>query len=806
MEAEKASSKRRGKRLSKACDPCHKSKRRCDGTSPCSNCYFASKPCTYTDSNGRPVPAPRTTNNPGQPSSYASPNNPASSFTLSQEAHAPPRKRRRQDEPSQPLAFSMEPALTRELTNLFLTHDHPALSIIHKPSFTNALSLNQVPLHLLYAMCAMAARHSKQPSLSGGRFSGQPFADEAIRLMFDDGIGEGTLIVPPTYQTAQALCILVIHEILGTKQKPRGKKETPHHYFPSLPVPGAHTSELPSFSRQERFRTLTLQLLQRLSVHAPEHPLLTPVPSPHYIELNIERECIRRVFWVMYVVDCMRGMYYKWEGNMLGGSGRGYSGLSSPSLVYPTIHSQPQPAVSLSGASGSAVASTSRQPLSNPYPVPLPSPVLPPGSSDWNMSLLMANGGIMGFSESDLRLRLPADETSFEMGVVHEMLPEYLHLAPTRAQSPSELAHMIRVLTIYSKVEWTLDYVADPLPHIRADARYMLSECEKLLHAWAESLPQELRFTDQNLNVQRSMLETSSNTGAWCFALTHALHASCVLALGVYNRFLEVESGKDNGPGSDVAMAEVKDVQWASEVFDSILDMLGERARNSILLGAVVWPIIRYTQREDKKVEQLLRDFEDFTGVRLDQVAGAKWTPGSPKLTEKISWQPDHKVESAASNADPAPIPRSTPGPASISNMLVNGHQGSASPKPSNMDPIGESICPNGVTSFRRSSTNIDAHRSEASNNFLPSLKSSGLLDWSNDSKSSSWNPPSVLNIPSVSGQPVYPLNDVPASNAVPTQARPQSSQAQATAQQPSSTADAPQAGGRVGLSWMMNG
>lgn len=47
------------KRLAKACDACHKSKRRCDGTAPCSNCFFASKPCTYTDSSGRAVPAPR---------------------------------------------------------------------------------------------------------------------------------------------------------------------------------------------------------------------------------------------------------------------------------------------------------------------------------------------------------------------------------------------------------------------------------------------------------------------------------------------------------------------------------------------------------------------------------------------------------------------------------------------------------------------------------------------------------------------------------------------------------------------------
>ena len=50
--------------LSKACDACHRSKRRCDGTAPCSNCFYASKNCSYTDSAGNPVPAPRQLEQP----------------------------------------------------------------------------------------------------------------------------------------------------------------------------------------------------------------------------------------------------------------------------------------------------------------------------------------------------------------------------------------------------------------------------------------------------------------------------------------------------------------------------------------------------------------------------------------------------------------------------------------------------------------------------------------------------------------------------------------------------------------------
>ncbi|KAK7435982.1 hypothetical protein VKT23_019389 [Stygiomarasmius scandens] len=780
MSVPSTSTKR--KRLSKACDGCHRSKRRCDGTNPCGNCYFASKVCTYTDSSGRPVPAPRTASTPQQSSvPYTQPNQFNSSL-VSQQDPSVPRKRRRPDEPG--LTFSLEPSLTRELTNLFLTHDHPALSIIHKPSFTNALSLNQVPLHLLYAMCAMAARHSKQPSLSTGRFAGSHFADEAVRLMFDDGNGEGRLIVPPTYQTAQALCILMIHEILRTQQKLQGKKEINRADTESIP----RTDQLP-LSREERFRNITLQLLQTLGAHAPEHPLLTPVPSQHYIEVSIERECIRRIFWVIYVVDCMRGIYYKWEGNMLGGSGRGYSGLGSPSSIYAT-HVKPSSSASAPGHSitGSStgydlLASTSREPMSNPYPAPPPPPVLPPGTSEWNMGLLIGNGGIMGFSEADLRLRLPADETSFEMGVVHEILPEYLHLAPTRAQSPSELAHMIRILTIYSKVEWTLEHIDDPLPQARNEARHMLSECEKLMHAWVESLPHELRFTDQNLSVQRSMLETSSNTGAWCFALTHVLHASSVLALGVYNRYVEMENEKSTD--RDVKV-EPKKAQWASGVFDAILEMLGERARNSIILGAVLWPMIRYVPHEDRKVQRLLEYFEDFTGVRMDQVAGATWAPGNLDTTETVSTL--HEQQST-SNSESTPLPTSTPGPASMSSILVNGHGGATAP---DSGTYNKNQGLKSIESCLSSPPRAESIQSSRQN-CLPSLKSSGLLEWSNGSDQN-WN----VSIPP--GHTPTPLPD--ASTSQSTQLRPHHSRPQTQ----SSGVDGTQMGGRVGLSWMMNG
>ncbi|KAH9847276.1 hypothetical protein C2E23DRAFT_521339, partial [Lenzites betulinus] len=173
------------KRLSKACDACHKSKRRCDGTAPCANCYYASKNCTYTDAAGRPVPAPRNPN-PERPITAAittiSPASEPLPWAEQATADAPPSapqngierdptsKRSRRGQPgggSSPPSGSktecspergnsalLDPATTHELVNIFFAHCNPQRMILHKPSFSAALSLNKVPLHLVLTVCA----------------------------------------------------------------------------------------------------------------------------------------------------------------------------------------------------------------------------------------------------------------------------------------------------------------------------------------------------------------------------------------------------------------------------------------------------------------------------------------------------------------------------------------------------------------------------------------------------------------------------------------------------------------------------
>ncbi|KAK7685930.1 hypothetical protein QCA50_010739 [Cerrena zonata] len=48
----------RRKRTQTACTSCHHNKRKCDGTGPCSTCYFAQRECVYKDRKGKVIPAP----------------------------------------------------------------------------------------------------------------------------------------------------------------------------------------------------------------------------------------------------------------------------------------------------------------------------------------------------------------------------------------------------------------------------------------------------------------------------------------------------------------------------------------------------------------------------------------------------------------------------------------------------------------------------------------------------------------------------------------------------------------------------
>ncbi|KAH9983895.1 hypothetical protein BJV74DRAFT_848980 [Russula compacta] len=316
------------KRLAKACDACHKSKRRCDGTAPCSNCYFAAKDCTYTDSSGRPVPAPLASKTdkpsragPSQPrrrpqkdSYLESPvSTPANSLLsargeplTSPQAPSDPR-----DEPSKrprvgSISSSSFPApesqaaasaapssvfaatrfevpVVRELVNLFFAHCHPHRLLIHQPTFIADVSLGRVPSYLLYALCSLAAPFSKHPAVRTDplRTSGLAYAKAAEEQMFDL---HGRLSVDRNLVTAQALCLLETHRSL-------------------LSCP---------WSPPSTHHQLALSILKEdLHIQDEYHSSLASTPMTSFELDAISRECARRAFWYMRLMHLTAFMYFQ---------------------------------------------------------------------------------------------------------------------------------------------------------------------------------------------------------------------------------------------------------------------------------------------------------------------------------------------------------------------------------------------------------------------------------------------------------------------------------------------------------------
>ncbi|KAI0321043.1 hypothetical protein OF83DRAFT_1101684 [Amylostereum chailletii] len=306
------------KRLAKACDPCHKSKRRCDGTAPCSNCYFASKDCTYTDAAGRPVPAPRSAPpnsdraqprpHPPAPDSASSssshsastrrhaprpgPSHPPTHPTIFQEPstsripldpsgdHVDQRKRPRIADPEPdidlPPPASLEPPVVRDLVNLFFAHAHPQRLIFHMPTFYYALSLARVPPYVLHAVCGLAMPLSRYRTPGGPpRLAGHAHYVAAIGLMFDNA---GRLLVERNLYTVQALCVLQSHELLSS--------------YPWTP--------------STRCFDLALQILEGdLRVHAPDSD-----PGQTSCEERIARETARRCLWLIRLQHLIHFTYH----------------------------------------------------------------------------------------------------------------------------------------------------------------------------------------------------------------------------------------------------------------------------------------------------------------------------------------------------------------------------------------------------------------------------------------------------------------------------------------------------------------
>ncbi|KLO19067.1 hypothetical protein SCHPADRAFT_993079 [Schizopora paradoxa] len=582
------------KRLLKACDACHKSKRRCDGTAPCSNCYFASKECTYTDGSGRAVPAPNaprpelvassstsvgpsaglnvfphqlqspdtmlsgplTTAPLRYPNLIATAGAHASTFHVqttpggSQQdvgARPHPRKRAREQQDAEGASqnykvdsteqsyahaqsrshevpqttlshwslssaggsMSSQPdfdrSVMRELVNLFFAHCHPHRLIIHSPTFLNDLYLDRVPGYLLNAVCALAAPLSRNPRVRRlpVRQAGLQFAKAAHDAMFDD---HEKLKVPIHLQTAQALALLQSYLIYES-----GRMEGEFQYFnlafSILDNLNIHSPAPPPSSGNESISSFPID---------PNHPILTPMPSPELWINAVQRECARRTFWFMHLVELLGFMFVRRRPT------------HSPRALRRNMT-----ALDTHKFAGTQ-ATKGESPLQN--------------------------------SQTDgLRIRLPCSEAEFEVSV-YSALPEYLNSPAPRSRNASEFGHLIRITTILVEIEEC---------NVEEVDAASIGECEERLKAWATSLSEHLQYSDVNLEFQLSLWETSSNTTTWCFCFMHVLHACCILALNDISRRLGHEQSHEYGSALDAVL--------------KIMTGIGPRARNSIIMGSVLW-------------------------------------------------------------------------------------------------------------------------------------------------------------------------------------------------------------------------
>ncbi|KAI0731167.1 hypothetical protein C8Q76DRAFT_612938 [Earliella scabrosa] len=607
------------KRLSKACDACHKSKRRCDGTAPCSNCYYASKNCTYTDAAGRPVPAPRNVH-PERVASAQPANEPppwAGQATLASPPGGPPsgierdpttkRSRKGPGAPdtSPPLASKvtesgsklLDPADTHELVNIFFAHCNPQRMIIHKPSFIADFGLNKVPHYLLLAVCAVAAPLSKSiaSKASHPRLAGVPYFQEALALMFDNS---GRLLCEPTVSTAQTLCLLEMHEIAASH----------------------------SWTRQFRYFDLAVQVLEgSLEVHRPDSSAPPSPSDSDGVMLFIERECTRRCFWLVQLMAWVSHIYTHRE-------------------VKPRM-------VQLADV-----------------------------------------------------VRLPIDETTFELASLSSSATsEYLRRPAPRTRYASQFGHVLRILEIYHTVESVLASKEGPA---RAAA---MAVSRKQLEDWVASLPSHLQFTEENLETQVTMFETSSNSGAWSFCFMHAMYPCCYLAV------LEGE-GTLTEP-----------IPWVRNQLNHIFNAAGTRAKTSILSACALWSYSKYSP-DDPQIQVWDRDFEKLWGFKVVAVA-EQWRQSQAKDKERAQavahqqqqqqqHQQQQQMYQPRETKSSSNSPTSTHSSPGAQGEPFEGRQGNA-------------------RALLRSNVSMSDLESVASSQGvpLPSLKASGLLD--------SWRPPS---------------------------------------------------------------
>ncbi|KAH7335180.1 fungal-specific transcription factor domain-containing protein [Rhizoctonia solani] len=600
------------KRLSKACDSCHKSKRRCDGTSPCANCDFAGKPCVYTDANGRTVPPPRNREH--------------------EEEHHPTNRPRRH---SVSVAHLM-------------THGQNHCEDRNGPIYATSPSSAMPPLDLQRLPIPIPGQHHLLPHQPPRPFETplpppasyyypyyrrEPESDDELRVRnrrryesfpppdpVERGLYPGLNIVSPRANTGRLSGNM---GALGTE--PYLAKELVNLFFNNQHI-ASLMFHRPTFMLALSKGQVPMPLLNGIfALAAPysSQPALRTSPSWHAGERFAQAAnaelfdqsgqlalrpdlAVAQALCLLVLHECV--------------------------MRRPTTTNDRHMCIAFQIMKDLGVAT-----MDDPANVPVSCSTPERDTFEqwvgaechrrtfWVLYVLESLSSAftsrpMTFKDSQLKVRLPVDEASFEFGLRNEGPPEYLQfpMAQAKLSLTGEFGHLVRVTWIYATVMSQISELnkkgRPPAPgdSVTIDT---INHSEQCLQSWESSLPERLHFNSETLHNHIKSFDSGGSTGGWTYAYMHALAECSVLGL---HELLEVM------PNRDAARAHAVRQQRALDNLTIILGSLGTRGRLSIWNGTLLLAVVRYravlSQHPDPHVTEWCAEFHQQWGISLAEL------------------------------------------------------------------------------------------------------------------------------------------------------------------------------------------
>ncbi|KAG9093471.1 hypothetical protein FS749_014323 [Ceratobasidium sp. UAMH 11750] len=651
------------KRLSKACDSCHKSKRRCDGTAPCANCDFAGKQCVYTDANGRVVPPPRNReetedehahhNRPrrhsvsvahlmthGQHGHHVDDRGAGSSYATSPPSPTPipglpvpGHHHLRPEQPPRPFATPISPIpppgwdyfnpyppfFKRAPTDPGPAGDRAARrydSFVPEPTAGG-----------LYLGLKIASPRSSSGRLSGDKNAldlDPHLARELVHLFFANQHPANLMLHRPTFIAALSrgqVPMPLLNSIFALA--------APYSAQPALRT-------APSWHAGERFAKAAAGEL--FDQHG-QLALRPDLAAAQALCLLMLHECVMRRPAHNDQHMCIAFQIMK---------DLGVSAMDDPAaVVFPSEQSSYEHWIS---------AECHRRTFWVLYVVE-------------SLSSAFTTRP-MTFKDSQLKVRLPIDEACFELGIQKESPPEYLQFPMTpQISHTAELGHLVRVTWIYTTVMNQITETKKrgrPGDSATTDAIEYSQQC---LESWSASLPERLRFSSDTLHTQIASFKSGASVGGWTYAYMHALANCSVLG---HHELVETL------PNREAARAHAVRQQSALDNLTIILGTLDQRGRLSMWTGTLLLALARHraavSQHPDPHVSEWCSEFEKQWGISLGELvnvefrrswcAAATAGPEAGKTTElstveSLGLQPMPRSRSPGSMYQPMIMPPS---------------------------------------------------------------------------------------------------------------------------------------------------